>query len=187
MNDLYLLWLPLRFNKGTIIENKSIDEVVSITCKIQPLVNASEISSRTHDLSVSDEKDGSKLITVKGMRAQDNHTSGSNFSLSYTVHSDKIQAFGIRKTIEKTKENHLCVFVTPPNKITQTFGRAIYFLLDRSGSMTSKPFENVIIGICYALYRLRKTDMFGLCIFDHKELYFSNDLTIASKENIKRF
>ena len=78
----------------------------------------------------------------------------------------------------------IVLFVTPPTKLETTFGRAFFFLLDRSGSMVGEPYREATRALQRALDRLRPSDQFNVCAFDHRQAYYSPTLMSASPENI---
>ncbi|ETO29251.1 hypothetical protein RFI_07874 [Reticulomyxa filosa] len=107
--------------------------------------------------------------------------------MSYNVKADKIIAHAITRNDDNTDKpdsNSLCVFVTPPMALTTTFGRAIFFLLDRSGSMEGEPFQEATRALYRGLDRLRDSDQFAICSFDHRQCYFRPTLVSGTKENV---
>ncbi|ETO24317.1 hypothetical protein RFI_12843 [Reticulomyxa filosa] len=157
---------------------------------------------RSHEVSTKKLEDGS--IIVKTLECipvpegnRDDHpmysleeplsSTGRDFELSFSVKSEGIVVHAISKKDEETeqKDSHsMCVFVTPPISLSKTFGRAIFFILDRSGSMTGEPFQEATRALYRGLDRLREIDMFGVCSFDHRQMYFKQTLISATKENV---
>ncbi|ETO27231.1 hypothetical protein RFI_09902, partial [Reticulomyxa filosa] len=125
-------------------------------------------------------------------------STGRDFELSYSVKTDDIMVHAIMKKDDETSSDSkssggsenksesrsMCVFVTPPVNLAATFGRAVFFLLDRSGSMVGEPFQEATRALFRGLDRLRERDQFAICAFDHRQLYFKEVLVDANKENI---
>ena len=110
---------------------------------------------------------------------------GRDFELSYSVKSEKIRAHCIREEdIDDPNSGSLCLFITPPASLSTTFGRAFFFLLDRSGSMIGEPFPEATRALNRALDRLRPSDQFNVCAFDHRQNYYQPFLCPANNENL---
>merc|ERR1712176_722282 len=108
---------------------------------------------------------------------------GRDFELSYSVKSEKIRAHCIREEdVDDPDSGSLCLFVTPPASLSTTFGRAFFFLLDRSGSMVGEPFREATRALNRALDRLRPSDTFNVCAFDHRQNYYQPFLCPANNE-----
>ena len=78
--------------------------------------------------------------------------------------------------IDDPNSGSLCIFITPPATLNTTFGRAFFFLLDRSGSMMGEPFREAQRALTRALDRLRPSDQFNICAFDHRDTYYQPSL-----------
>ena len=64
---------------------------------------------------------------------------GRDFELSYSVKTEGVEVHCIKEeNIEDPSCGTICLFVTPPKSLQTTFGRAFFFLLDRSGSMAGE-------------------------------------------------
>merc|ERR1712154_575416 len=110
---------------------------------------------------------------------------GRDFELSYSVKADKTQAHCIKEVdIDDPNSGSLCIFITPPATLNTTFGRAFFFLLDRSGSMVGEPFREATRALNRALDRLRPSDQFNVCAFDHRQVYYQPQLVPANKDQL---
>ena len=76
----------------------------------------------------------------------------------------------------------LALFMTPAHKPSKTFGRAFYFLLDRSGSMGGEPYAEATKALELAIGKLRSSDRFGICAFDHNQIYFRSQTHLFTKD-----
>ena len=112
------------------------------------------------------------------------HKTGRDFELFYTVKTENIIANCIEQPDPLNKgSGSFCLFVTPPSSIQTTFGRSFYFLLDRSGSMVGEPYLQAVRALSRALDRLRSSDTFNICAFDHRQIHYSSVLVSANKSN----
>eukprot|EP00486_Rosalina_sp_Unknown_P002218 CAMPEP_0201575932 /NCGR_PEP_ID=MMETSP0190_2-20130828/21376_1 /ASSEMBLY_ACC=CAM_ASM_000263 /TAXON_ID=37353 /ORGANISM="Rosalina sp." /LENGTH=670 /DNA_ID=CAMNT_0048006147 /DNA_START=227 /DNA_END=2239 /DNA_ORIENTATION=+ len=197
----YIVSLPLYFPPGTMIESAPWDQVVHVECKINALTPNSKIDCWTHHIKTKAEENGKGIVTVKSgackeleeknqyMQPNRNQhdpnisRTGRDFELSYSVKSEKTMAHCIQETdIEDPNSGSLCLFITPPATLNTTFGRAFFFLLDRSGSMVGEPFREATRALNRALDRLRPSDQFNVCAFDHRQVYYQPSLVPANKE-----
>lgn len=213
----YIVKIPLYFPSGTIIESQSYSDVVSITCKINALSPATKVMCASHEISISkDAKSGTILVKALKCRPvaetklknltkfEKKHPmynssdmlsknayfkTGRDFYLRYSVRDEKILAHCIhQKDMYDENCGTLCLMVTPPTLIKTTFGRAFFFLLDRSGSMVGQPYEEAVRALFCALDKLRPSDVFNCCAFDHRQIYFNslNDYQLlAANDNNK--
>eukprot|EP01084_Bolivina_argentea_P250608 419975_1 len=188
----YIVSLPLYFPPGTMIESATWNKVVSVECKINALTSATKIDCWSHHTSTRETESGSIIVTSTTCKPfeekQSQHDlgvskTGRDFELSYSVKSAKIQAHCIHETdIDNTNNGSLCIFITPPVTLNTTFGRSFFFLLDRSGSMVGEPFREATRALNRALDRLRPSDQFNVCAFDHRQVYYQPSLVPANKE-----
>jgi len=200
----YIVSLPLYFPPGTMIESASWDQVVNIECKINALSKNTKIDCWSHHIRQKEDEEGVIIIqsgackplddesdhygtNQQHLQHSDNSVSknGRDFELSYSVKSEKIRAHCIREVdVHDPSNGSLCLFVTPPAALTTTFGRAFFFLLDRSGSMVGEPFREATRALNRALDRLRPSDTFNVCAFDHRQSYYQPMLCPANTENL---
>eukprot|EP01084_Bolivina_argentea_P170972 296231_1 len=138
-----------------MIESATWDKVVSVECKINALTSATKIDCWTHHTKTSDGLSGCKIVISGACKPLEQKQSkylssnkhdlaktGRDFELSYSVKSENIEAHCIREIdINDPTSGSLCIFITPPSTLNTTFGRAFFFLLDRSGSMVGEPFR----------------------------------------------
>jgi len=200
----YIVSLPLYFPPGTIVNSLSWDQVVSVKCKINALTQNPKIDCWTHEVLQShDDQKGIVVIECgKCKPLEENkenqyaggalsatspdsslNKTGRDFELSYSVKSERIQAHCIQEVdMDDVNSGSLCIFITPPATLSTTFGRAFFFLLDRSGSMVGEPYREATRALNRALDRLRPSDQFNVCAFDHRQVYFQPSLVPANKE-----
>jgi len=195
----YIVSLPLYFPTGTIVEEQKWEDVVSVQLRINALSESSKIECWTHEIETLDKQLGSTVIKSGACKAMEQMAeyqpphkqsnvalefTGRDLELSYSVKSKSIQAHCIRETHdEDEKTGSMCVFITPPKQPNTTFGRAFFFLVDRSGSMVGEPFREATRALNRSLDRLRPSDMFCVCAFDHRQVYYQDgELVSANKE-----
>ncbi|ETO28130.1 hypothetical protein RFI_09002, partial [Reticulomyxa filosa] len=194
----YGLLVPLYFPEGTMVENANWEERVKVRCKINALSTETKIHVFSHEVSQKQLDDGSiylettKCKSVQKKEEQMNHPmyssedfflltkncsylflytyiyillkkkNGRDFELTYNVKNDSVTVNAIRKDetdSENQNSNSMCVFITPPASLSSTFGRA--------------------------LDRLRTSDKFAVCAFDHRQFYFQQTLVTATEDRIK--
>jgi len=193
----YIVSLPLYFPPGTMVDTRTWDEMVHVECKINALAANTEVECWTHHIKVKEGANGVKVVQSGACKPLDDkrdHSphkqhdvpvtrTGRDFELSYSVKSEKTQVHCIREEDPEVADSgSLCVFITPPATLNTTFGRAFFFLLDRSGSMVGEPFREATRALNRALDRLRPSDQFNVCAFDHRQVYYQDQLMPANKE-----
>eukprot|EP01084_Bolivina_argentea_P183569 316736_1 len=196
----YIVSLPLYFPPGTMVEHASWDQVVTVECKINALSENTKIDCWTHHTKTREDANNGSIIVQSGackpmeekkgdyVAPNKQHQvsvlkTGRDFELAYSVKGEKIQAHCIREIdIDDENSGALCIFITPPATLSTTFGRAFFFLLDRSGSMVGEPFREATRALNRALDRLRPSDQFNVCAFDHRQVYYQPQLVPANKE-----
>ncbi|ETO23351.1 hypothetical protein RFI_13831 [Reticulomyxa filosa] len=210
----YGLLIKLKFPVSTISENTTWDDIVKVRCKINALSpntkDGSHIVETTRCKEEKTENEDNHYLIVsrinhplsfffKKKKYIYNSLSecGRDFELYYNVQSDTVAVHAIRKGHEEEEEEEeeerdenssekdsMCLFVTPPAKPQYTFGRALFFLLDRSGSMGGDVFVEAAKALMHGLDELRESDQFAICVFDHRQIYFRVTLVDATPENI---
>lgn len=138
------------------------------------------------------EDDAEKPVEDVGETGDDvlaSPTQSTDFKFAYSIASDTILTTIIKEEEPGVEdEGTFCLFVTPPSaKPTNRFSRNIYFLIDRSGSMTGPPFQEAVRALEFALKALRPEDYFNIVSFDHRRAHFSpQDLVPATAENLRK-
>lgn len=195
----YIVQLPLYFPAGTISEEQKWEQVVSVEVKINALTQNSQIDCWTHDFEEITAVDGTVVVTTGACKPMEQMAdfqpvekvsdlglefTGRDLELSYSVKSESIQAHCIRQQDpDDEKKGSMCVFITPPAQLNTTFGRAFFFLVDRSGSMVGEPFREATRALNRSLDRLRPSDKFCVCAFDHRQVYYQDgELVDANAE-----
>eukprot|EP01083_Nonionella_stella_P125690 380180_1 len=201
----YFVSLPLYFPPGTIRENAN----VTIECKLNGLSTDTKVDCWTHHIKLTESPDDETPIRItctsdmnhckplEEEKKQDNETShavvdyvevtGRDFELAYKVDTNAPQMHCIRAVNSADSDSHsesICVFVTPPSTLSTTFGRAFFFLLDKSASMVSEPYREARSALHRALDRLCPSDQFNVCVFDHHHVCYQPTLVPATKEMI---
>eukprot|EP01083_Nonionella_stella_P304417 1057796_1 len=100
--------------------------------------------------------------------------------------ANRIDCIGLDggKSDTRTCSGSVCIFVTPQSILRTSFGRAFFFLLDKSASMEGKPYQEATQALHIALEQLRPLDQFNVCVFDHKHLCYQPTLVPANKDKI---
>eukprot|EP01084_Bolivina_argentea_P075783 137345_1 len=186
----YILSIPLFFSPGTVSDDFNWDQIVTVECKLNDLPLDTQIGCSTHNIERTEDVENETIIIVtksckhrEKMTSMPNETNnisvektGRDFELYYNVKLEKTRVECRRK------DDTICVFVTPPPILNITFGRAFYFLLDRSNSMMGEPYRVAIKAVNRALDRLRPSDQFNVGVIDHQAIYFFPSLVPANKE-----
>jgi len=167
----YHFYVPLNFGEGILPSY----EAVRIECSINCLTPGIQYGSTTHQLVLRQQANRRCVVTAHPRRGQ-LHGPGAadcsgDFHLHYYCASNQISAallFDERKHI-------FCAFINPPMVAEDVFHRDIVFMLDRSGSMTGKPFEDAVSALRCALDSLTANDRFAIIAFDHEQVIFGSE------------
>lgn len=96
-----------------------------------------------------------------------------DFNLSYSLSSDYINGTLIRQANgvdqQGRESGHFALFVTPPGKVAghqATFHRCIVFVIDKSGSMAGRPWNEAVRALSAAMNMLGPYDHFNVICFD---------------------
>jgi len=100
-----------------------------------------------------------------------------DFELQYAINSDDILPTFIDEPVVAAKgneeEGNFLLFVTPPMKTGECkINRKMFFLLDRSGSMTGEPYVEATRALLQGLQTIKASDHFAIILFDHTVLSF---------------
>jgi len=100
---------------------------------------------------------------------------GSNhrtFNFSYYVKTEEVSAMMLvdKGGNDWDKRSSFTLTINPPILSQGRFPRDIVFLMDRSGSMGGRPYENAIKGLEFALCSLGSSDRFNVICFDHEQV-----------------
>ena len=160
----YHFYVPLNFGEGILPSY----EAVRIECSINCLTPGIQYGSTTHQLVLRQQANRRCVVTAHPPPPGD---CSGDFHLHYFCASNQISA-----ALLFDEHKHIfCAFINPPMVAEDVFHRDIVFLLDRSGSMTGKPFEDAVSALRFALNSLTPHDRFAVVAFDHEQVIFGSE------------
>lgn len=185
-DGMYHFTLPLSFKDSLIPANLTLSDVLSLKISINTFNDELKYECKNHELiSVAAIKKNSTAFVVQGFAKKDETaprgSASVDFELTYSLSSTQILPALVYQYDEEGGGN-FCLFVTPPKTLELSFKRNIVFLMDRSGSMAGPPFRECVRALQTALLSLSKTDSFALCMFDHQQHFFRDELVSASED-----
>lgn len=175
-----------------------IDTVMNIHCVINSVNPDAVVHSDTHTLKKEDKKstnqeigtENAMIVDVVSFRPEsliaendengepvplDPEVASQDFRLEYSITSKDILPTFIDEPLvvreNEEKEGNFLLFVTPPSQTlgTTPYSRRLFFILDRSGSMTGEPFQEATNALIMALRALTPhQDYFAIIVFDHE-------------------
>eukprot|EP01084_Bolivina_argentea_P069081 125749_1 len=152
----YHFHIPLSFGTG-ILPNNNYNNI-DIQCTINCITPGIQYGSTTHQLHLTEQ---SNLRCKLATQPKGTLTNNRDFHLFYSVQTNAISAALLCDTGDKydydPSKSFTC-FVNPPTQMDGVFRRDIVFLLDRSGSMTGKPFKDAVASLIFALQTLSEYD-----------------------------
>lgn len=144
----------------------------------------SEIVSPSHELSVSGNGDWKGPVAI---RLRDGSTiPNKDFLLRWKARGDRPLASVV--TDGEGGKGHFLLQIQPPRlgSRSQTSGKELVFLVDRSGSMSGEPLELVKMAMRKALRQMDPRDKFQIVSFSNDASAFESGAVQATTENVAR-
>lgn len=182
-NGAYFFDLDMDYAPHALPQNATIGQVVTFTAVVANVVPGTSFASDSHTLeSTVDEPSGEKYITSKPINGIMDH-----INITFCVPTEEVLSTCVVQPNVEGTGGSFVTFVTPPpaTAITNLFPRNIIFLMDRSGSMLGKPWEEAVRALGHALDTLSDTDAFTIMTFDHKAYPWQQQLVAATVESKK--
>jgi uncharacterized protein YegL len=183
-------------------KHRSPNSVFSLKCTINSCTHDAVASSASHDIKITTpEQKGQRtegrehgtenamIINVHDFENPDGSGGSHDFKLSYGLMSDDIMSTFIDEPLPEEDEGNFLLFVTPPSvDEPNRFHRRMFFLLDRSGSMTGEPYQEATRALIRGLSFLDETDEFAIISFDHNWVSFplGGGMSTATADHISR-
>lgn len=172
----YTFRMPMSISPHCLPTKKPIQELIMAEATIYNFGPALDFSSENYTLRTTKDvgQFGATLIP-NGDRSRD-------IDFSYHLISKSIMGSFILQPGGPLGlgdgEGSFCLFVTPPEVkyVNTSFTRHIVFILDRSGSMTGEPFENMVSGVNEVLQTLSANEMFTIAAFDDRSQIWNQEL-----------
>lgn len=147
-------------------------------------VPVSEIVSPSHELSVSGTGDWRGPVAI---RLRDGSTiPNKDFLLRWKARGDRPLASVV--TDGNGDKGHFLLQIQPPRlgSRSQTSGKELVFLVDRSGSMSGEPLDHVKKAMRKALRQMDPRDKFQIVSFSNDASAFESGAVQATTENVAR-
>jgi len=172
-NGMYQFELPLNFGPSILPYGVPINQVVQIFSKVNCIIPGIKYGSNSHQLILQKyENNRTELAAIPLPQ----HENSVNFHLKYTVESNQVSAALLTSTADHNSydpRGSFVLLVNPPVKQEEYAPRDILFLLDRSGSMSGKPWHDAVSALETATNNLNAGDRFGIVCFDHEAAFFN--------------
>jgi len=155
----------------------------NITVELSTGVPITQISCKSHDISVARENDSTAHITLAD---PEDYAGNRDFILKYKLTGDEIQS-GLVCTDGGKGENFFMLTIQPPERYTLNDipPREYIFVLDVSGSMFGYPLDTAKTLIKNLVSDLRTTDTFNLLLFSGDSVQMAPRSLPATEENIE--
>lgn len=203
---MYQLTIPLRFNHALLPPKKTMSDVLSIDVTFNSVSTSTKCKSSSHKIKVVETLQNSIKLNVSGFDKNEDQktiekteerkeTKSIDFRLSYTLNTDTILPTMVvddekDDASSNSGDKSFLLFVSPPSvkeseMSVSSMNRSVVFILDRSGSMTGRPYEEAVRALVYALENLKSVETFNIIAFDDKLMQCFEGAVVASKKNIQ--
>jgi len=170
---MYQYELPLNFGPSILPYGVPINQVVQIFSKINCIVPGIQYGSNSHQLLLQSFVNNRTELAALPLPQ---HTTSVNYHLKYTIETNEISAALLTQPADPNAydpRGSFVLLVNPPIKQEEYSPRDILFLLDRSGSMSGKPWHDAVAALETAINNLNPGDRFGIVCFDHEAAFFN--------------
>eukprot|EP00736_Rhodelphis_marinus_P014493 Rmarinus@m.24611 len=182
----YNLDIPLTIPQTALAPGVRIEQVLSISIDILTGTPNCSWGAASHPLQTVNMSPGFISLAADRNAPWQN----TDFSISYHTHTNEILASLLvtgPTPGEYDERGSFAMFVAPPppESVPHTFGRNIYFIIDRSGSMSGQPMDDAKKALTHGLSLLSPNDNFNIIAFDDQQEYYSKGLVAATPQNIQ--
>lgn len=164
------------------LENDTyVTEKYQIAVNLSAGVPITDLSSKSHDISIAWRDNSSAEITLSD---PSDYAGDRDFILDYQLTSQQIESGLV--LAEGETENFFMLSIQPPERYTpeEIPPREYIFVLDVSGSMNGYPMDTAKTLIRDLVSNLKETDTFNLVLFSGSSEQLSQKSLTATKENI---
>lgn len=198
----YRLLIPLQFPKSAVIGG-DVENALKITVMVNA-VNKPDLKfgcGSGHELHPSKRLEDDVAV-FEVSRMSRTFEGGAEFSVDFSfvyafdsesVHASCIfaphsNAPGDYQALDSPESNkgNFVIMVSPPATLQARYARRLVFLLDRSGSMTGRPYSDATRALKAAIENLGSSDSFTVCAFDHTQEFFSRQLIVPSEASLRQ-
>ena len=182
----YIFEAPTTLPKGALPQGAQLKDIVHIMTTVrgarpEPVM----VECKSHPVSLVQAGPG---VTQVMIDPRSNKWGNGNYLMRMPVWSPSITA-AVQQPSPKgpTADTRapFIISISPPDpKSCAPFARSVFFIVDRSGSMTGKPMAGANQALLAGLSSLGPQDTFNICAFDNLQEYLSEDMVPASPENI---
>eukprot|EP00466_Bigelowiella_natans_P015012 jgi/Bigna1/66825/fgenesh1_pg.2_\ len=142
---------------NTTFPTEAIPSVTSVQFVVHSLVPELTYASSTHQIALAEQRVSKELGAEQEGRAPETAWD---------------------------QRNSFCLFLSPSVTSAQTFPRDVIFLVDRSSSMSGKPFQKALEALGAAFGTLNPSDYAAVVAFDHE--FNSTELMQATPQNLQK-
>jgi len=171
-----------RYTLNTEKFSKDPLQSVKLTVQINSNQPIKSIYSPSHNIRIDKESDHKVRVTY----VEENTRPDKDFLLYYTV-SDEDIGFNLLPFEDEDHQRYFLAMISPQVEVPadKTLRKEIIFILDTSGSMRGEKIRQAKGAITFCLNSLSSVDRFNIIDFDDQIRSFKENLTQATRENIK--
>ena len=183
----YIFEAPTTLPKGALPQGAQLKDIVHIMTTVrgarpEPVM----VECKSHPVTLVQAGPG---VTQVMIDPRSNKWGNGNYLMRMPVWSPSITAAAVQQPSPKgpTADTRapFIISISPPDpKSCAPFARSVFFIVDRSGSMTGKPMAGANQALLAGLSSLGPQDTFNICAFDNLQEYLSEDMVPASPANI---
>ena len=183
----YIFEAPTTLPKGALPQGAQLKDIVHIMTTVrgarpEPVM----VECKSHPVTLVQAGPG---VTQVMIDPRSNKWGNGNYLMRMPVWSPSITAAAVQQPSPKgpTADTRapFIISISPPDpKSCAPFARSVFFIVDRSGSMTGKPMAGANQALLAGLSSLGPQDTFNICAFDNLQEYLSEDVVPASPANI---
>jgi len=171
-----------RYTLNTEKFSKDPLQSVKLTVEINSNQPIKSIYSPSHNIKIDKENDHKARVTY----VEENTKPTKDFLLYYTV-SEKDIGFNLLPYEDEDHQRYFLAMISPQVEVPadKTLKKEIIFILDTSGSMRGEKIRQAKGALTFCLNSLNSVDRFNVIDFDDQIRSFKENLTQATRENIK--
>jgi len=186
----YIFEAPTTLPKGSLPQGAMLKDIVHIMTTVrgarpEPVM----VECKSHPVSLVQAGPG---VTQVMIDPKSNKWGNGNYLMRMPVWSPSISAAAVQQpspdlSAGPTADTRapFVISISPPDpKSCAPFARSVFFIVDRSGSMTGKPMAGANQALLAGIESLGPQDTFNICAFDNLQEYLSEDMVPASGDNI---
>lgn len=158
-------------------------EKISFEIAIESTIDVTNVYSPTHNVEIKRPDSKHALVTCRML----NEVPATDFRLMYGVDPGQVGANVISYRPSTAEDGYFLLLASPQVKSADAERprKTIVFVVDRSGSMTGKKFEQARSAMKFVLNNLREGDLFNIVAYDTNVESFRPELEKFNEETRK--